>query len=330
MALIVCTECGKTFSDKANCCPECGCPTKYLFNTSKKNYSYLGKDIHVKESVDIYLELCKKLKIMAREARNNLEAHEFLKGKNHLQDMAEIVLTPVKNGVSLTVECLDRLGFCITEENFYLEEEDSFSAMQYALEVYENKYSLLIQEIAGKEAYRNFRKAVRGRFAGGGSGIDGMIKGALTSAVANAVVGAGYTMANIIGNVGTRIKVDRKAIELSENFRNLFLKEELIESTLKNIELSFLKKCSEFDSGNFMQEYDTNHNNYNADPCLMDIANREKKLRTYLILLESVPYCPIIYKTLLLEFGDEKGELAKLAKKYDVDIDRIKKEILNN
>ncbi|MBR6763596.1 MAG: hypothetical protein IKM13_07600 [Clostridia bacterium] len=28
MALIICTECGKKFSDKAACCPECGCPTE--------------------------------------------------------------------------------------------------------------------------------------------------------------------------------------------------------------------------------------------------------------------------------------------------------------
>ncbi len=28
MALIKCTECGKTFSDKAACCPECACPTE--------------------------------------------------------------------------------------------------------------------------------------------------------------------------------------------------------------------------------------------------------------------------------------------------------------
>ncbi|MBQ4560931.1 MAG: hypothetical protein IJA55_01205 [Clostridia bacterium] len=30
MALIKCTECGKSFSDKAACCPECGCPTKLV------------------------------------------------------------------------------------------------------------------------------------------------------------------------------------------------------------------------------------------------------------------------------------------------------------
>ena len=32
MALIICPECGKKFSDKAPACPECGCPTEYILN----------------------------------------------------------------------------------------------------------------------------------------------------------------------------------------------------------------------------------------------------------------------------------------------------------
>ena len=35
MALIKCTECGKSFSDKAACCPECGCPTEEVLKASK-------------------------------------------------------------------------------------------------------------------------------------------------------------------------------------------------------------------------------------------------------------------------------------------------------
>ena len=34
MALIICTECGKKFSDKVACCPECGCPTEVVMKES--------------------------------------------------------------------------------------------------------------------------------------------------------------------------------------------------------------------------------------------------------------------------------------------------------
>ena len=37
MALIICPECGKEFSDKASACPNCGCPTSEK-TSNKKNF----------------------------------------------------------------------------------------------------------------------------------------------------------------------------------------------------------------------------------------------------------------------------------------------------
>ena len=38
MALITCIECGKEFSDKANCCPNCSCPTAEIIKHLKENF----------------------------------------------------------------------------------------------------------------------------------------------------------------------------------------------------------------------------------------------------------------------------------------------------
>lgn len=43
MALISCVECGKEFSDKANACPNCGCPIEYIIETLDKQKE--GEDI---------------------------------------------------------------------------------------------------------------------------------------------------------------------------------------------------------------------------------------------------------------------------------------------
>ncbi len=37
MALITCAECGKTFSDKAACCPECACPTEEVLKAIEED-----------------------------------------------------------------------------------------------------------------------------------------------------------------------------------------------------------------------------------------------------------------------------------------------------
>ena len=41
MSLIKCTECGKEFSDKAECCPNCSCPTRDIINDTYKNSNTL-------------------------------------------------------------------------------------------------------------------------------------------------------------------------------------------------------------------------------------------------------------------------------------------------
>ncbi len=41
MSLIKCTECGKEFSDKAECCPSCNCPTRNIINDTYKNSNTL-------------------------------------------------------------------------------------------------------------------------------------------------------------------------------------------------------------------------------------------------------------------------------------------------
>lgn len=37
MALIECKECGKQMSDKAECCPNCGCPIEEMLNFDTDN-----------------------------------------------------------------------------------------------------------------------------------------------------------------------------------------------------------------------------------------------------------------------------------------------------
>ncbi|MDO4545175.1 MAG: hypothetical protein Q4C25_03375 [Bacillota bacterium] len=45
MSLIVCTECGKEFSDRAKRCPQCACPTEYVLSTINANSDSYTKRI---------------------------------------------------------------------------------------------------------------------------------------------------------------------------------------------------------------------------------------------------------------------------------------------
>ena len=50
MALIICPECGREFSDKAASCPQCACPIEYIKGLSKEEYD--KQDLKIAKSSD--------------------------------------------------------------------------------------------------------------------------------------------------------------------------------------------------------------------------------------------------------------------------------------
>ncbi len=76
MALIVCTECGKKFSDKAVCCPKCGCPTEIVSTANKTLDAIAEKCQTSKKAAASILEEVKKTKIEADRAEKLFDSRE--------------------------------------------------------------------------------------------------------------------------------------------------------------------------------------------------------------------------------------------------------------
>lgn len=76
MSLIVCTECGKKFSDKAVCCPECGCPTEIVSKESKTPNVIAKKRQTSQQAAASILEEVKKAKSIADRAEKLFYSRE--------------------------------------------------------------------------------------------------------------------------------------------------------------------------------------------------------------------------------------------------------------
>ena len=59
MGLITCVECGNKVSDKAKCCPECGCPVELKITCFECGASISDKD-----------EICPKCGVPLKEISN--------------------------------------------------------------------------------------------------------------------------------------------------------------------------------------------------------------------------------------------------------------------
>ena len=81
----------------------------------------------------------------------------------------------------------------------------------------EDFYDETMKKVAEAEYNRELRKASRGRWEGGGFGISGAIKGAITAKVMNSVSGAFHSIANEIGNINTRSQAEAEFNKIYKN-----------------------------------------------------------------------------------------------------------------
>lgn len=293
------------------------------------HYSYLGNDIFIKVPVDVYLDLHKRLEGISIEGNRKLKGIVLEKGKDHLDIIVQSVLTPIYEAVCKASSCFNLLGWNITEEEI-LQEDALFSNLISMLESYEKEYSKLLLEIAGKEVYREFCKQTREKMlVVTKADFSSIVKSTITSELANAAIGAGYSVVNVIANVATRIKVHNKTLELSEKTRSIFLKQNIIKETLDNIEEYFLDKCSDPGLGVVLPSYELCCNNYDDERYFYIDENVEDEKKQYISALESAPYYPIVYEKIISKFGDRNNELSSIAKKYTVDLNRVKVKLLN-
>lgn len=70
MALIICTECGKKFSDKAACCPECGCPTEVVMKESNSKEIAVKRETNSREAAAAMLAEVESVRAKAKQAED--------------------------------------------------------------------------------------------------------------------------------------------------------------------------------------------------------------------------------------------------------------------
>lgn len=121
MALIICTECGKEFSDKAPACPNCGCPTDCIVESAEEGNGQENTiDSDIEKYIEVYgkdrIAICKEvahahnlsLSAAKKEVDNYFRANaEQIKGKEEYRNLEEKekVLQYDKEGIPYCPKC---------------------------------------------------------------------------------------------------------------------------------------------------------------------------------------------------------------------------------
>ncbi len=208
MALIECPDCGKMVSERALSCPFCGCPSEFfseakekkdnkqqvqekssmiaeekiVFRFGNQEFVYNKKDSDYIKAIGYYLIRSEMAAYLVDEAYDQ---------SNGIGEVLRIFPDAVDSFLQesifdVTIELLYRMGDSLSIEQFIRKYANKYN-MQY--ESYYSsiveKYAEIRQEEARLAEYRREIKNSRGHWVGGGFGLKGAVKGAVTAGMLN-------------------------------------------------------------------------------------------------------------------------------------------------
>lgn len=198
MALIKCTECGKEFSDKAQCCPHCACPTEQIISYNNYNdadneiiatYDILGYDFNIDKKLDFRIKLISEFN-SKKSMMETLIGQIYDKLGNIddvIEQIPEFLSDFLEANIQGSINLLTKYDvFECDEQHFFEKYGDQLDATAI-MEPIVTRY-LEIQGLHDEveEYHRQLRYAHRNSWNGGGFGIKGAIKGHLKAQMLNA------------------------------------------------------------------------------------------------------------------------------------------------
>ena len=257
MALIVCPECGRKVSDRANVCPECGFPIQeYVVELreaeiatdgiknegfkAKKSESHINKRIvktftilgykwEIAEEEEVYNSIRKEFVKLADNAR-----YEAMRGyssaeniRKVLEEVPTIALKYHGYAFDKCMEMLYRVKVNMSIEEFAEKYHQRFSYDKYIEPILE-KYTEIIDEKTMLKEYRTLQQSNRSRWQGGGFGVGGAVKGAIIAGALN----TGTDFLRSFGDLDRKFR-DNTYIQnkLTELYRSEKVRNRIIEGT---------------------------------------------------------------------------------------------------
>lgn len=229
------------------------------------------------------------------------------------------------------IDILNAQGvYSLDEDSFYDKYVKKFHLAEHVFEVVramQKAVEAVNIRQEEEEMYRQARKAGRGRVVGGGFGLGGAIKGMAQAGMMNAASGIAHSAFNAVGNVGSGIAASSDKAAIYKKYKEP-LKTALMQDLydIRNAIRTALQKeagivckyvtISESDKAKAIW------NNYR-----LGRIPAEKKKEQIIEALTLNPYSIEIYDSIWEDYGDENGELRKMATYFGIPLEQQIAEI---
>lgn len=243
-----------------------------------------------------------------------------------IQKTDDIYNNSIEPLINKGIDILNAQGvYSLDEKTFYDKYVDHFSETIYFFEAVND----MVKEADAvdirqeeEQMYREARKAGRGRVVGGGFGVGGALKGMAQAGMMNAATGIAHSAANAVGNIGSSINASADKAAIYKKYREP-LKKALIKdlyNTRNAIRIALQKEAG------IICKYVTTSESEKAIAILNNYRlgriPAEKKKEQIIDALTLNPYNLNSYLSIWEDYGDENGELRKMATYFCIPLEQ--------
>lgn len=291
-------------------------------------YNLLGKTVTFSDANERFFSI---IKMMSDAKRNAVDRfNQWYNRCGNIQTVLENY-TNVSNSIidELAVKPLfAELVSCDiydVSETTYRNKCVDLSATVHAFRDINNRLQGIERREDSEAAYREARKAARGRWVGGGFGLGGAIKGAATAGALNAITGLGHSVVNAVGNAGS-------AASASADKNNLYREPHtpslLLSGVLDDLESVFFSH---------MDLLNKHFPNYVVSSFDLDKANAlfenakkipEKQQELLVQSFEKYPWNQELLEYIFLNYLSERKAVGVAAERFQVDLAKVWEELL--
>lgn len=282
-----------------------------------------------------YNQLRLKYLVLASESADKFASTYYTRFKSIDQVHAhcpEIAYSYMRKAVEVALGDLVKLGiYDVDSDAFAAFLDPHFNWHEDFAEI-DDAYMAIVQNTQEVDAYRTERRQSRGRWVGGGFGIEGAIKGAAKAGAMNMATNAlhgGFNMAaKAVSAAGDALK--KKAL-----FENPATRESLIAALHRavfGVHLALVDAANHNKPNTFSDLVD-DEAQARAVRLLQNVeSNRLPPETVHNVLLEVVhldPYNEKFYRLWLDRFGDKKGDLERVEEFFGISvIRRVKQDLI--
>ncbi|MGL6106860.1 hypothetical protein [Romboutsia sp.] len=298
-------------------------------------FKFMGTEISITDERDSYNKIRLQYESIAERCREEF-INEYKENNRNLDD---VINKGYDQGIYVISKVIRNTVDKLVENKFYTINNELFveEYCQDVIELWDDAYSKINDQYMNvvldekqKEEYRQYRKNSRGRWQGGGFGWQNALKGSMQAGAMNAATGAVHGTFNMIGRIGSSIKVNKQKTRIFNDSSTLETLAYGIYIAVYNMHYSYTKFLE--DNANLQFGYIYAEEAKKAKVVLSNIKGKnisnKEKIEIVSELINLNPYIESVYTYAISNFGDENNEISKIANYFGYDIDYYKRNII--